>query len=329
VRIAQAIVARPELARALRSTGELQALVQRFGLRLTAAELQGLRQTIFHLQGVAAVGSRQRLMEFLDLVWANRQTIRNGDDVYRLYSRVAGNAPLARSETAYLADIASIARSRPVGAASHIQSVTRLAAGAEEISAEVAQAATNPAVLANIRRRFFMFFRAGTVRGNQIVVPVGERIYLNVVADHATEVLDALVRQVVDHPQNFPGVVAAKMTGPAGVVRRADAIVVYMENQTASSRVLDWMREYQAANPRYFQAATPQMTEPVLTGVSVGAEPVASAGGASFGGLRSDLIAQALTDATGRGLTREQFGALVDQLFRGARVNPDLPHTNL
>jgi Domain of unknown function (DUF4157)/HopA1 effector protein family len=329
VKIAQALVARPEFARALRSTGELQELVQRFGLRLTAAELQGLRQTIYQIRGVAALGSRQRLQSFLDLVWANRQTIRTGDDVYRLYSRVAGNAPLTRSETAYLADIASLARSRPAGAASHIQNVTRLAEGVDEISAEVARAATNPDVLAGIRNRFFMFFRAGTVRGGRIIAPVGERIYLNVVADRATEVLDALVRRVVDHPQEFPGVVAAKLTGPAGVVRRADAIVVYMENQAASSKVLNWMREYQAANPSYFQAATPQITEPVLSGVSVGAEPVASAGGASFGGLRSDLIARALTDAGQRGLTREQFGALVDQLFRGAKINPDLPHTNL
>jgi hypothetical protein len=329
VKIAQALVARPEFARALRSTGELQELVQRFGLRLTEAELQGLRQTLYQIQGGVAVGSRQRLQSFLDLVWANRQSINRWQDVYKLYSRVAGNAQLTRSETAYLADIASVAASRPVGAASHIQGETRLMEGANEISAEVARAATDPDVLARIRGAFFMFFRAGTVRAGRIIPPIGERVYLNVAADHATEVLNAVVGRVVDHPQDFPGVVAAKLTGPSGVVRRADAIVVYMENQAASSRVLDWMRRYQAANPRFFQAATPQMTEQVLTGVSVGAEPVASAGGVSFGQLRSELIARAVTDAGQRGLSREQFGALVDQLFRGARINPDLPHTNL
>ena len=93
--------------------------------------------------------------------------------------------------------------------------------------------------------------------------------------------------------------------------------------------MLDWIRHYQAANPGNFQAATPQMTEQVLTGVSVGAEPLGVGGTASFGSLRSDLIAQALTNAMRRGLTREQFGELVDRLFRGARINPDLPHTNL
>lgn len=329
VRIAQAIVAHPELTRVLRSTGELQELAQRLGLRLAPAELQGLRQTLYHLQGVAALGSRQRLQEFLDLVWSNRQTVRNADDVYRLYSRVAGNAALTRTQAAYLADIAGIAQSRPAGAVSHIQGVTRMAAGGDQISAEVAQAAASPGALARIRSRFFMFFRAGTVRGNQIIAPVGERIYMNVVADHATEVMDSLVRQVVDSPQAFPGVVAAKLTGPGSVASRADAIVIYMEDQAASSRVLDWIRQYQAATPGNFQAATPQMTEQVLTGVSVGAEPLGVGGTASFGSLRSDLIAQALTDAMRRGLTREQFGELVDQLFRGARINPDLPHTNL
>ena len=328
VRIARALVGHPELARALRSTGELQELAGKLGLRLTPAELQALRQTIYHMQGVAALGSRERLRTFLDLVWSNRQTIRNGDDVYRLYSQVAGNAALTRSQAAYLADLAGIAGSRPTGSVSHIQKVTRMAAGGDQISAEVARAAADAGTLARIRNRFFMFFRAGTTRGDQIVVPVVERIYLNVVADHATEVMQSVVRQVVDHPQNFPGVVAAKLTGPGGVAGRADAIVIYMQDQAASSRVLNWIREYQAANPGRFQAATPQMTEQVLTGVSVGAEPL-GAGGASFGGLRSDLIARALTDAANRGLTREQFGALVDQLFRGARINPELPHTNL
>lgn len=329
VRIAQALVAHPELARALRSTGELQELAGRLGLRLTPAELQGLRQTIYHIQGVAALGSRERLQTFLDLVWSNRQTIRSGDDVYRLYSQVAGNAPLTRSQAAYLADLAGIAGSRPAGAVSHIQGVTRMAGGADEISAEVARAAADAGALARIRNRFFMFFRAGTVRGNQIVAPVGERIYMNVVADHATEVMQSLVRQVVDNPQSFPGVVAAKLTGPGGVAARADGIVIYMQDQAASSRVLNWIRGYQAANPGRFQAATPQMTEQVLTGVSVGAEPLGVGGTASFGSIRSDLIARALNDAANRGLTREQFGALVDQLFRGARINPNLPHTNL
>ena len=49
---------------------------------------------------------------------------------------------------------------------------------------------------------------------------------MNIVADHATEVMDSLVRQVVDSPQAFPGVVAAKLTGPGSVAARADAIVI-------------------------------------------------------------------------------------------------------
>jgi hypothetical protein len=328
VRVAQALVARPELARALRSTGELAELTQRFGLRLAPAELQGLRQTIYQIRGLTAVGSRQRLAQFLDLVWANRQSIRSADEIYALYSRVAGNAPLTRTEIAYLNDVASVARARSAGAVSHIQGVTDMAIG-DQISAQVARAASNPNTLAGIRNKFYMFFRAGTVRGNQILRPVGERIYINVVADRATELLDALVKQVVDNAQRFPGVVAAKLTGPGGVVRRADAVVVYMEDQAASSRVLNWVREYQTANPSVFQAATPQMTEPVLAGVSVGAEPVASGGQVSFGSLRAAKIAEALTDATRQGMTREQFGALVDQLFRNARIDPELPHANL
>src|SRR5262249_26021694 len=154
------------------------------------AELQGLRQTIYHVQGLAAIGSRQRLQQFLDLVWSNRQTIRGPREVYRLYSRVAGNAALTRAEAAYLGDIAALARSGAAGAVSHIQQLTPRVAG-DQISAEVAQAAASAGSLPRLRSRFFFFFRAGTIRNSQVIVPVGERIYLNVVADHATEVLDS------------------------------------------------------------------------------------------------------------------------------------------
>ncbi len=329
VRIAQALVSNPNLSRVLRSTAELTQVVERLGLRLTPAELQGLRDTIYAMRGISGTGSRQRLKAFLDLVWANREDINRGTTkVYNLYSGTAGNAPLTRSEGAYLADLASLARGRPGGAVSRIQNVTGLDLG-DQISAAVARAATDPSNLAQIRSKFFMFFREGAVRNGKIVARVGQRVYLNVAADRATEVMQAVVQQIVDNPQNFPGVAAAKLTGPGGVASRADAIVIYMDNEAASGRVLDWMRNYQSANPSFFQAATPHMTEGVLAGVSVGAEPVASGGEISFGSLRSNLIQQAVKEAVRQGLTREQFAARVDELFRAAKINPDLPHANL
>ena len=48
-----------------------------------------------------------------------------------------------------------------------------MAAAGDQISAEVAQAAADAGALARIRNKFFIFFRVGTVRGNQIVAPVG------------------------------------------------------------------------------------------------------------------------------------------------------------
>jgi HopA1 effector protein family len=278
----------------------------------------------------AVAQSRARLESFLDLVWAQRADIAAGrKSVYSLYARTAGNAPLTRTESSYLTDLADVARTRPPDAVSHIQGVSPLRDG-DQISAAVAAANADPTQLPNIRSKFYMFYRAGTIANQDLVVNVGNRIYVNVVADEAPTVMRAIVQDIVDKPGAYPGVAAAKLTGPGGVVRRADAIVIYLENENATYKVLDWLRDYAQRNPTVFQTATPHMTSPVAPGVSVGAEPILPvAGSGSFGSVRSDAINTAVVEAVQGGLTRDQFAARVDELLRAAQVDPALPHANL
>jgi HopA1 effector protein family len=245
--------------------------------------------------------ARESLASFLDLVWANKQQIiseGDSDAVYRLYSRATVPNPLSRSPQEYLDEIAEITQGRPQGAASNIQG--------------------NPI------RGFHRFERSGAD-----LSAIQERIYLNVKADQAPEVMRFVVRDIVDNTSQVPGVGMAKLTGPGAISGRADAIVIYAENQAAVQNVLERIRSYHTAHPEYFQSTTPPMTNRVMGGVSVGAEPLGVGGRASFGSIRSDLIYDALDQAVFANEIRQQFRERVLTLFQRRGINPEAPQLNL
>jgi hypothetical protein len=245
--------------------------------------------------------SRESLASFLELVWSNRKQIINegsSEAVYRLYSHASEANPLTRSSVEYLNEISGIVAGRPQGAVSNIQG--------------------------SAVRGFHRFERAGAN-----LSAIQERIYLNVKADHAPEVMDFVVRDIVDNPGQFPGIGMAKLTGPGSISGRADAIVIYAENQAAVQNALRRIRNYHAAHLGHFQTTTPPMTNRVVDGVSVGAEPLGVGGQASFGSVRSDIIYNALEQAVSKNLTRQQFRELALRLFQRRGINPEAPHLNL
>jgi hypothetical protein len=63
------------------------------------------------------------------------------------------------------------------------------------------------------------------------------------------------------------------------------------------------------------------MTNQVLEGVSVGAEPLGSLGTVSFGSVRSKAVFEALQETLSKGGAREDFVKLVLQRFRAAKIN--------
>jgi hypothetical protein len=140
--------------------------------------------------------------------------------------------------------------------------------------------------------------------------------------------MHSVVHEIVDDSVRFPGVVGAKLAGPAEVGLRSDSLVIYLSDQASAQGVLRQLRTYQAANPALFQRGAPAMTEQVLEGVSLGSQPL-RAGGQSFGRVRSNAIYDALRESVSRGETREQFMERAFEALRQRGVNPDAPHLNL
>lgn len=169
---------------------------------------------------------------------------------------------------------------------------------------------------------FFHFVRAHESGSN-----ITERLYVNANANKAPELMEALVREVVDDPDRFPGVYAAKVSGYQAVTRRADSIVIYADNDAAVANVVAWLREYQQKDPAAFMQETPPMTQKVMDGISRGAEPLAA--GTSFGLVRSKAISDALDMTRAVGGDINMFMQNVSEMFLLFDVDFDKPHANL
>ena len=202
----------------------------------------------------------------------------------------------------------------------------------ETLTAERAKSV--PGAVSNIQGNpntgFFRFERQG-VNINDLAKAgaIQERVYLNVKADKAPEVMRFVVNEIVDKAADFPGVFMSKLAGPGAVSGRAESIVIYMQDQAAAEKVLARIQSYQTQNPAQFMGSSPRMTEPVAPGVSVGSEPLGSRGAVSFGQVRSDAILEALDQSMDLRETREQFQNRVLEALRRRGVDPDAPHLNL
>jgi hypothetical protein len=344
VRVARVLAANPGLLRAGMDLGELTAALRRAGASLRFEEMQALRAAAYEAQGLRLPAhSRESLDELVGNVWRDRARILQEADtikarnvqeiqtakaegrqprlrdpsspVYNLYSGATEANPLTRQASEYLGEIADIARARPQGAVSNIQGMR---GGITEL-AEAGRLSGG-----QVERSFFRFERAGADLSR-----VQERIYLNVNADRAPQVMEFVVRDIVDNPGKFPGIGMAKLAGPRSVSRRAESIVIYAEDAAAVERVMQRIRAYHGSNPDNFRATTPFMTNRILEGVSVGAEPLGSGGAVSFGQVRARAIYSALRQSTRPGETQEQFLQRVLDALRRAGVNPDAPHLNL
>ncbi len=295
------------LLAAPRSTAEIQAALRAARISMSGSEVAALRTAIADAHGLSLPTSSQRLEAYLDTIWAERSTVlstpasRNwphgpSRGAYRVYNRATEANPLGIPEADYLTSVADLRTGRPAGAVSNVQG--------------------------NPMTGFHRFEREAAD-----LSLVQERVYLNVRADAAPDVMRHVVREIVDNPQQFPGVQMAKLTGPRGVPGRADAIVIYVDDTASAGRVLDSVRGYQQRNPGQFMTSTPPVTEPVAPGISVGSEPLET--GASFGSIRAESAAQALEETVRAGGTREDFIELARDYLRGRGVDVDLPHTNL
>ena len=338
VRIARVLADHPGWLRAGGNLGELERAMARAGGALRFEELRLLRSIVYRAQGAALPAhSAESLAEFLQRVWTRRDQIaraeraslraaerrgarprpgRGGRNaVYGIYSGATEANPLTRSAAGYLDEAAEIARGRPAGAISNMQ----------ETGEEIVDLARHGHLTVEAHGEDFLRFE----RAGANLREVGQRVYVNANADHATDLMRRVVRDIVDNPGEFPGTRMAKLAGPAEVSGRADSIVIYVTDTSEASRVVDRLRRIQSATPDMFRRTTPAMTERVLEGVSLGSEPLASAGGVSFGQLRSRAVYEALESTMRSGGGPEEFARAVAERLRALHIDPQAPHLNL
>ncbi|HSG82058.1 MAG TPA: T3SS effector HopA1 family protein, partial [Gemmatimonadota bacterium] len=237
---------------------------------------------------LSAVPLAGPLRVFAQQVWAQRQNIRSANDVYRLYGAVSQQNQLthggASADTMYLDRLYSLGlvRGQPsvqgyesfefgallAARRDYLEGGTLIPPGQllNQIQPEAAQYRITPEnyLVIELAETFYHY-----VSSNRC--PVKERVYLNVRANVATDIMKYVVTEFVD---KMAGVDEAKIAGPQGVADRADTIVIYTSNKAASDQVVAQLREYQNQHGTgAFLSELPAMTARQLPGVSTGAEP--------------------------------------------------------
>lgn len=320
MRLARLMTNQPELIAAPRTSGALSEQLSAAGVELSTAEVQALRAASYQRAGLAVPRtSGESLDAFLDGIWNERQTVLRDAENYAARARANPRAGFEPSDAVYDRYSATSQPNR-LQQMSNEQYLNRL---------EQLRAGRSPEAVSNLQNprnpegTFHRFERPGFDPTR-----VRERIYLNVQADQAPDVMEFVVRNIVDDP-SVPGVQMAKISGPRAVGGRADAIVIYLDDTAAAETVLARLRQYQQSGVRGFRPGGPALTEEVMEGVSVSQEPAAMHRGASFGTVRSRAVYNALRDTTAAGGGREQFIDRVRELLRASGVNPEAPHLNL
>jgi hypothetical protein len=295
-----------------------------------AAKVTSYRPGKGFIAATGATDSRTRFEGFLEKVWDEYTTSGQVPNVYRMYNRVATVTPSQVDSDAYMSDIIALSRGRPPNASSIMQSVSYIdAAGVKK---ELPWSEMDPA---NIpargtpeweapKRTFHHFSRPGFK-----AALATERIYVNVHPDYAFDVMETLLRDVIDSPTN-PGVEAAKMGGPTIAGTRSETIVIFCQNHFAVDEVLYVLDALYRKAPTQFLAETPEMTAPdvLVPGVSRAAEPIQTGRPqiVSFGEVRAKAIERAL------GQKPADFAAfvkLVDAELVVEKIDPANPHRNL
>lgn len=324
-RIASLVARHPEIIASPRTTAGLRQSLESLKIKLGPEELIALRNLSFG--GKAPGTSAEGLETFLDQVWNDRQRILASSDpenaVYRIYSQATEKNVLATqaAREQYIDEIAKLAESRPPGALSN----TQIARSPERLGNQISGLVRDPAKRAAlIQSEYFRFEREGITREMLQRGIAQERVYINATAEHATDTMGFVVKNIVDDANRFPGVVMAKLAAPGTAARKSDVIVIYLEKAEDAERVLTALRDYQAAHPERFMNNVPAMTEKMSRGVAVGSEPIPSLQGLSFGEARANPIAEALRKAS----SREDFGRQARELLRQNGVDLDFPNLN-
>ena len=101
---------------------------------------------------------------------------------------------------------------------------------------------------------FDHFNRKGfDMTNDDYLATIKEHIYLNVDADSAPDMMDKMVKEIIDNADEFPGVPKAKLTLEDAIGLRSDGIVIYTQSKEEAAKVLKKVKQYQIENPDLLQ----------------------------------------------------------------------------
>lgn len=257
--------------------------------------------------------SRENLEGFLRRVWDNRINIGHENNIYSMYARSSVPNHFSDPES-YMRSLAQILTERPAG----LQQAVVQSGGPRRLTADNVGECDPTAV------SFVHYHRAAETR----IDPddVNGRIYINPRADAAPALMRQIVHEIVDDPQNFPGVYAAKVEGPG--FARDDGLVIYTDGDTANERIAVWLDNYHAQHPDALMWSVPAMTNQIISGVGYGAEPAPGMNGVSFGKVRAVPIFEALRATQAEAGSFAEFRANALRELDRVGVDPRRPHRN-
>lgn len=303
---------------------------------------------------------RQSLTQLVSGVWQKQAEMKEPDDIYGRYGLAAQPVELpVPARAPFINSLIKLSQNRPQGAESLVEGLPAVSNGnavaafltqdgfKEAVALMVKQVRENPTeetkaaqklsdaqltetitkqLLSQLPSTSFRYVRAGVTED-----AAKERIVVHAKPEAAMQLMDKVVRGIVDKPGDFPGVASAEVVGPAIVGVLNQSLVIYTDSPQAADRVVKALEAYRQAEPQAFLDDVPPMMTKVSAGIARGEQPPPTKDPEAdpFGSLRVRLIFGALQKAREAKLDAEGFQRAVDQAFLQAGIDPQRPDRNL
>ncbi len=298
--------------------------------------------------------SRQSLEQFISKLWQDRKTIESSDEVFFRSSQPVKPVEMdAAGRGPYMAKLFEVSLKRPeksvsiveglpnaensVGIylstegreAAIIEMAKQLREAKDPQAAKLKDDVLKAQLVTHIDRQLLggnlHFLRANST------AKAKEAVFVHASASWAPTVMEKVVREIVDDPKAFPGVVEARIAGAAVAGSNTQNIAIYTEDTTSAERVMQTLQRYQREKSEAFEDDVPAMTTKVAPGLSRAVEPVETKGQPylNFSDLRAELIFGALKTSNEKGLDEKGFRELVDSAFIQRGIDPQHPDRNL
>lgn len=297
--------------------------------------------------------SRQSLDQFTSKLWQDRKTIEKSDEVFFRSSQPVKPVEMAPAGYGqYMATLVKLSFNRPENSESFVEGLPRAenSVGAflttqgreQAVPQMVKLRKSNDPEAAKLKddelkKQTEDYIDSQVLQGNlhflraNVANKATEAIFVHASPAWAPTVMEKVVREIVDDPKAFPGVVEARIAGALVAGGSTQNIAIYTEDSKSAERVMQAMQRYQQEKPEAFEDDVPAMTTKVAPGLARAVEPVEMKGQPpfNFSELRAELIFGALKTSIEKGLDEKGFRELIDSALTQRGIDPQHPDRNL